>query len=32
MKMYNTRGALLTSNEGNLRSYDTGWVACSDWT
>ena len=32
MKMYNTRGALLTSNEGNLRSYDTGWIACSTWT
>ncbi|KKL50527.1 hypothetical protein LCGC14_2304590 [marine sediment metagenome] len=32
MKMYNTRGALITSNEGNLRSYDTGWIACSDWT
>jgi len=32
MKMFNTRGALLTSNEGNLRSYDTGWIACSAWT
>ncbi|KKK55883.1 hypothetical protein LCGC14_3070100, partial [marine sediment metagenome] len=32
MKTYNTNGALITSNEGNLRSYDTGWVACSTWT
>jgi len=32
MKVYDTKGHLITTAEGNIKSYDTGWIACSDWT
>ena len=32
MKTYNQKGAQLVADAGNIRFYDTGWVACSDWT